>query len=144
VKTKLTIIAFAVLALFATAHAQSPVGLYGFNGKTNSVQVFSVGTGIVFDQVANTASLDLSIFPTVALTGDYNDLTNKPTLTKGDTGATGPQGVAGAQGAKGDTGETGAQGPAGATYLPSGATGSFTTADGKTVTVANGLITSIK
>lgn len=41
--------------------------------------------------------------------GDYNDLTNKPTLT------TGPQGPAGPQGPKGDTGEQGIQGIPGET-----------------------------
>jgi len=81
---------------------------------------------------------------------------------KGDTGSTGPQGpkgdtgATGAQGPKGDTGSTGAtgpQGPAGADGADgsdasvSGASGSFTATSGKssvTVTVSNGLISTIK
>jgi len=68
---------------------------------------------------------------------------------KGDTGATG------AKGAKGDTGArpTGPQGPAGADGADgsdasvSGASGSFTATSGKssvTVTVSNGLVSTIK
>lgn len=80
----------------------------------------------------------------VALTGDYADLSNKPTLTTGPqgdpgpagstgaagaVGSTGAAGSAGATGAKGDTGSTGEQGiqgvpgSVGATG-PAGATGS--------------------
>jgi hypothetical protein len=51
---------------------------------------------------ANSADL-----ATVATSGDYNDLTNKPTLV------TGPQGEPGPQGEKGDTGDVGPQGEQG-------------------------------
>ena len=63
---------------------------------------------------------------------------------KGDTGATG------AKGDKGDKGDKGPQGPAGADGSDasvSGASGSFTATSGKstvTVTVSNGLISTIK
>lgn len=66
---------------------------------------------------------------------------------KGDTGATG---ATGSQGPKGNTGSTGPQGPAGADGSDasvSGASGSFTATSGKssvTVTVSNGLISTIK
>jgi hypothetical protein len=75
---------------------------------------------------------------------------------KGDTGATGATGAKGDKGDKGDTGATGAtgpQGPAGADGADgsdasvSGASGSFTATSGKstvTVTVSNGLISTIK
>tara|TARA_A100001201_G_scaffold133769_1_gene121047 strand:- start:42 stop:560 length:519 start_codon:yes stop_codon:yes gene_type:complete len=72
---------------------------------------------------------------------------------KGDTGATGAKGAKGDKGDKGDTGATGAtgpQGPAGADGSDasvSGASGSFSATSGKssvTVTVSNGLITTIK
>ena len=81
---------------------------------------------------------------------------------KGDTGATGAQGpkgdtgATGAQGPKGDTGATGATGPQGPAGVDgadgsdasvSGASGSFTATSGKssvTVTVSNGLISTIK
>jgi hypothetical protein len=46
-----------------------------------------------------------------------------------------------ALGETGQTGATGATGPTGS--VPSGATGSFTSQDGKTITVTNGIITSI-
>jgi hypothetical protein len=58
----------------------------------------------------------------VAFTGSYNDLTDKPTLTVGPQGPQGIQGdtgLTGAQGPKGDTGAAGAQGPVG----PKGDTG---------------------
>lgn len=64
--------------------------------------------------------------------GDYNDLTNKPTLTTGPQGPAGPQGPkgdtgntgpTGAKGDKGDTGDTGPQGPAGTANLPADAQG---------------------
>lgn len=72
---------------------------------------------------------------------------------KGDTGATGAKGAKGDKGDKGDTGATGAtgpQGPAGADGSDasvSGASGSFTATSGKssvTVTVSNGLVSTIK
>ena len=72
---------------------------------------------------------------------------------KGDKGDKGDTGATGAKGAKGDTGATGAtgpQGPAGADGSDasvSGASGSFTATSGKssvTVTVSNGLISTIK
>ena len=67
-----------------------------------------------------------------------------PTGPLGPTGPTGPRGFTGPTGA---TGATGLQGPAGATgpagEVPGGSTGSFTTTDGKSITVTNGLITSI-
>lgn len=72
---------------------------------------------------------------------------------KGDTGATGATGAAGAKGDTGATGATGPQGPAGADGADgsdasvSGASGSFTATSGKstvTVTVSNGLISTIK
>lgn len=74
---------------------------------------------------------DLEDLPAL-FSGNYNDLTNKPTLTTGPQGSVGPQGPkgdtgdtgpAGAQGPKGDTGDTGAQGPAGAANLPVDAQG---------------------
>jgi hypothetical protein len=56
----------------------------------------------------------------------------------GYTGYTGRTGYTGYTGYTGTTGFTGYTGPS-----PSGASGSFTTTDGKTVTVVNGLITTI-
>lgn len=53
----------------------------------------------------------------VAFSGNYNDLTGKPTITNGTdgaNGATGPQGPPGATGATGPTGATGATGSTGA------------------------------
>jgi hypothetical protein len=79
---------------------------------------FAQNITTVVNGKANTADL-----APVATSGDYDDLTNKPTLLtgpqgevgpqgiQGETGATGPQGAAGA---KGDTGDTGPQGAAGA------------------------------
>ncbi len=130
-KSKSIIIAFAVLALFSTARAQSKSGVYVFNSTDNKVEVFPAGLGLSFDENTNTISLDFSVFPFVALTGDYNDLLNKPVLTKGDKGD------------RGCAGATGPQGPAGPSYNPNGASGSFVSMDGKTVTVSNGIITSI-
>ena len=46
-----------------------------------------------------------------------------------------------ALGETGQTGATGATGPTGS--VPSGATGTFISQDGKTVTVTNGIITNI-
>jgi hypothetical protein len=64
--------------------------------------------------------------------------------SKGDIGPTGAEGVTGPTGATGDTGPTGPTGATGPTgSVPGGATGSFTTTDSKTVTVTNGIITSI-
>ena len=69
---------------------------------------------------------------------------------KGDTGATGAKGAKGDKGDTGATGATGPQGPAGADGSDasvSGASGSFSATSGKssvTVTVSNGLITTIK
>ena len=72
---------------------------------------------------------------------------------KGDTGATGAKGAKGDKGDTGATGATGPQGPAGADGADgsdasvSGASGSFTATSGKssvTVTVSNGLISTIK
>lgn len=63
---------------------------------------------------------------------------------KGDAGSQGPKGD---KGDKGDTGATGATGPAGSNASVSGASGSFTATSGKssvTVTVSNGLISTIK
>ena len=66
---------------------------------------------------------ELEDLPTL-FSGDYNDLTNKPTLTTGangdtgDTGAQGPAGADGAPGAQGPAGNDGAQGPAGADGAP--------------------------
>ena len=60
---------------------------------------------------ANSADL-----ATVATSGDYNDLTNKPTLVtgpQGETGATGPQGEQGIQGEVGPQGIQGDTGPQG-------------------------------
>lgn len=99
------------------------------------------GTGNLLSLKANIVDL-----ATVAKTGSYNDLADKPTLLqgekgdtgatgpqgpKGDTGATGPAGSVGPTGPKGDTGATGAtgaqgiQGPAGETGAqgPAGAQG---------------------
>lgn len=70
--------------------------------------------------------------------------------SKGDKGDTGAQGPKGDKGDKGDTGATGSRGPAGADGSDasvSGASGSFTATSGKssvTVTVSNGLISTIK
>ena len=103
---------------------------------------------------------ELHSFIKSAFGKDSSSATSKG--AKGDTGATGAQGpkgdtgAAGAQGPKGDTGATGAtgpQGPAGADGADgsdasvSGASGSFTATSGKssvTVTVSNGLISTIK
>jgi len=69
---------------------------------------------------------------------------------KGDTGATGAKGAKGDKGDTGATGATGPQGPAGADGSDasvSGASGSFTATSGKssvTVTVSNGLVSTIK
>ena len=72
---------------------------------------------------------------------------------KGDTGATGAKGAKGDKGDTGATGATGPQGPAGADGADgsdasvSGASGSFTATSGKssvTVTVSNGLVSTIK
>ena len=72
---------------------------------------------------------------------------------KGDTGATGAKGDKGDKGDTGATGATGPQGPAGADGADgsdasvSGASGSFTATSGKssvTVTVSNGLVSTIK
>lgn len=86
-----------------------------------------------------------------------------PTGAAGNAGATGPIGNAGATGSAGPTGPTGglgAVGPTGPTGLPgqqgnpgptgptgpnvgSGISGSFLSSDNKTITVVNGIITSI-
>jgi hypothetical protein len=53
----------------------------------------------------------------------------------------------GVPGPKGDTGEQGPrgyQGDPGATYVPTGANGTFISNDNKMVTVVNGLITTIE
>jgi hypothetical protein len=82
-------------------------------------------TVLMNDGTGNLQSITL---PNVALSGSYDDLVNKPTLTtgpqgiKGDTGATGSQGVAGAQGSTGSQGATGLTGATGNTG-PQGATG---------------------
>jgi hypothetical protein len=65
----------------------------------------------------NTMSNDVSELSTVAYSGNYNDLTGKPTIvngTNGLNGATGPQGPSGPAGATGPQGATGATGPSGA------------------------------
>ena len=123
------------MALTLIAHAQTKSGVYVFSSIDNKVEVFSFGSGLTFDQKNAALYLDLSIFPDVSLTGDYNDLINKPTLLKGEKGDKGDAGA---------PGPIGPQGPAGATYVPNGASGSFVSQDGKTVTVINGIITEIK
>jgi hypothetical protein len=59
-------------------------------------------------------------------------------------GAPGPRGEQGPRGYQGETGLTGPQGPAGEEYTPNGASGTFVSEDGKTITVVDGIITSIE
>lgn len=49
----------------------------------------------------------------------------------------------GVKGPRGDQGPRGYQGDPGPAYTPSGATGTFVSNDNKTVTVVNGIITTI-
>ena len=60
----------------------------------------------------------------------------------GADGATGPAGADGATGPQGPVGDTGPVGPTGP-LAPNGVSDSFTSQDGKTITVVDGQITSI-
>jgi hypothetical protein len=66
---------------------------------------FAQNITTVVNGKANTADL-----APVATSGDYNDLTNKPTGLDGTPGPQGPAGPQGDTGAKGDTGDAGPQG----------------------------------
>lgn len=69
--------------------------------------------------------------------------TNGTSGYSGYSGAMGISGYSGAKGAEGDQGTSGYSGKSGMNGTPAGATGNFTTFDGKVVGVVNGLITSI-
>jgi hypothetical protein len=141
----------------------APVVLNGFYSilncvydKPNSTLVASSGTGGTTNSIDYFQYINADKFITQGGTSSQfvkGDGSLDSTGPVGPTGATGPTGpsVTGPTGAAstvtGPTGDTGPTGPTGATgptgSVPGGATGSFTTTDSKTVTVTNGIITSI-
>lgn len=99
-------------------------GIAVFNITSQKLEYFTFGTGLsrqlIGDQyalnVSGVAYSSLTGAPTISaagLSGYYDDLLGKPTLTvgpKGDAGATGETGAAGPSGPTGPTGPAGSQG----------------------------------
>lgn len=97
------------------------------DGKTEGGHVIGVMDDILNSIKNNLKATDIGAYPDsnpdgfikgsslskVATSGSYNDLADKPTLTKGDKGDKGDTGPAGPRGPKGDTGPAGPRGPKG-------------------------------
>ena len=118
----------ATQAYVATAVENVTVDLTGYATESyvdSAVNAIIDGANINLDTLAEVSSAlgnSNSAISTVAFTGSYTDLSDKPTLALSGTdltldgttvdlsGLAGSDGVDGAQGAKGDTGATGIQG----------------------------------
>jgi hypothetical protein len=96
----------------------STMYLGGTSVSVDNIGNFYVGGKVVINSSGSAAEVDWDdvsnrpTFATVATSGNYNDLINKPTLLqgpkgdKGDTGATGATGATGPKGDKGDKGDS--------------------------------------
>lgn len=87
------------LRTFAVSTTVGDDQVWGYNTVTQRPQLFSMGTNLDIDLSTN--SLKVVGLSDVALSGDYDDLLNKPTLLQGEEGPQGPQGEPGEDGVDG-------------------------------------------
>ena len=82
--------------------------VFGLNAATSLPQYFLLGTTLSYSSgflnVATVPSTSITGLATVAMSGNYNDLSGAPTPIPGPAGATGPTGPSGTNGTNGTNG----------------------------------------